>query len=97
MTQYLGWRWINWLVLILSAVAFLLQLVIKETYSPALLQRRAAKIRKQRGSERYWSRYDQNLPFRELIKVNLGRPFVMAVKESICVFWNVYIAIIYGQ
>ncbi len=53
--------------------------------------------RKETGEERYWSRYDQRLSFIELMKVNLSRPFVMAIKEPICIFWNVYIAIIYGK
>jgi MFS family permease len=96
-TQYLGWRWANWIVLILGGVATALMCVIKETYSPRLLQMKAQKRRKETGEERYWSRYDQRLPFIELMKVNLSRPFIMAVKEPICIFWNVYIAIIYGN
>jgi ATP/ADP translocase len=95
-TQYLGWRWANWIVLILGGVATALMWIIKETYSPTLLQQKAKKLRKQEGEERYWSRYDQRLGFVELMKVNLSRPLIMAVKEPICIFWNVYIAIIYG-
>lgn len=97
MTQYLGWRWANWIVLILGGVATTLMWVIKETYSPTLLQKKAKMRRKEIGENRYWSRYDQRLGFLELMKVNLSRPFVMAVKEPICIFWNVYIAIIYGN
>jgi hypothetical protein len=96
-TQHLGWRWANWIVLILGGVATTLMWVIKETYSPTLLQKKAKMRRKEIGENRYWSRYDQRLGFLELMKVNLSRPFVMAVKEPICIFWNVYIAIIYGN
>ena len=96
-TQYLGWRWANWIVLILGGVATVTMCLIKETYSPRLLQMKAQRRRKTQGEERYWSRYDQRLSFLELMKVNLSRPFVMAVKEPICIFWNVYIAIIYGN
>ena len=71
--------------------------IIKETYSPTLLQKKAKSRRKETGEERYWSRYDQRLSFVELMKVNLSRPFIMAVKEPICIFWNIYIAIIYGK
>lgn len=97
MTQYLGWRWANWIVLILGGVATCLVWIMKETYSPTLLQKKAEQRRKETGEERYWCRYDQRLSFIELMKVNLSRPFVMAVKEPICIFWNVYIAIIYGK
>jgi multidrug resistance protein len=95
-TQYKGWRFANWVVMMAAGVAFLLMLLINETYAPALLQRQAAKKRKEMGDERYWSRYDVRVGFFELMKVNLSRPFVMAVKEPICVFWNLYIGIIYG-
>lgn len=97
MTQYWGWRWANWIVLILGGVAAALMWILRETYSPTLLQNLAKKKRKATGEERYWSRYDQRLGFIELMKVNLSRPFVMAIKEPICVFWNLYIAIIYGK
>lgn len=71
--------------------------IISETYSPTLLQKKAKLKRKETGEERYWSRYDQRLSFIELMKVNLSRPFIMAIKEPICIFWNVYIGIIYGS
>jgi hypothetical protein len=71
--------------------------MIKETYSPTLLQKKAETLRKRTGEDRYFCRYDQKLGFVELMKTNLSRPFVMAVKEPICIFWNVYIAIIYGK
>lgn len=95
-TQYVNWRWANWLILIWGAVACALMASIRETYAPALLQAKAKKLRKETGENRYWSRYDVRVGFLELMKVNLSRPFVMAVKEPICIFWNCYIGIIYG-
>jgi len=96
-TQYKGWRWTNWVVLIAAAFAFGLLCSIKETYSPTLLQEKAQALRRREGEDRYFSRYDRKLGFVELMKTNLSRPFVMAVMEPICIFWNVYIAIIYGR
>lgn len=95
-TQYVNWRWANWLICIWGGVACLMIASIKETYAPALLQQKARKVRKETGENRHWSRYDVRVGFVELMKVNLSRPFIMAVKEPICVFWNVYIGIIYG-
>lgn len=89
-TQYKGWRWTHWVVLIAAGFAFALVCVMKETYSPALLQKKAKLLRKQTGEERYFSRYDSTVGFVELMKVNLSRPLVMAVREPICIFWNVY-------
>ncbi|KAA6411574.1 MAG: MFS multidrug transporter [Lasallia pustulata] len=95
-TQYLGWRWTNWIVMILSAVAWIFVCSLKETYAPALLIQKAKVRRKETGESRWWSRYDQKTSFTELLKVNLSRPFIMTFTEPICIFWDVYIAIIYG-
>lgn len=95
-TQYTSWRWANWLVLIWGAVACLLMCITKETYAPVLLQQKAKRLRKETGDSRYWSRYDVRVGFFDLMKTNLSRPFIMAVTEPICIFWNVYIGIVYG-
>jgi len=95
-TQYKGWRFTNWVIVIWAGVAFLMISTIRETYSPVLLQRRAAKLRKDNDDSRYWSRYDIKVGFVELMKINLSRPFVMAVTEPICIFWNSYISLLYG-
>ncbi|KAK4863352.1 hypothetical protein LT330_002130 [Penicillium expansum] len=97
-TQYLGWRWMCWIALILSAVALVFAILLKETYAPTLLQKKAARLRKETGDSRWWSRYDQKASLPEILKLNLSRPFVMAVTEPIwqVIFWNIYIAIIYG-
>lgn len=36
------------------------------------------------------------MEFWELLKVNLKRPFMLTVTEPICLFWDVYIALVYG-
>lgn len=96
-TEYKGWRWANWVVMIGGGAALIMMLLIPETYKPRLLQQMAKKKRKETGEDGWWSRYDVRVGFGELMRVNLSRPFVMAIKEPICVFWNVYIAIIYGK
>ncbi|KAF2276396.1 MFS general substrate transporter [Westerdykella ornata] len=94
--QYMGWRWTNWIVAIAAAPSFLMVLVTKETYGPAILRAKAAKRRKETGDERWHSRYDDRQKFWPMLRENLVRPFSMAVKEPICIFWNVYIALVYG-
>ncbi|TVY34909.1 MFS transporter [Lachnellula subtilissima] len=91
--QYLGWRWTNWLILILGGVAWIMCTCIKEFYAPALLKKKAAKLRKGTGDDRWWCRYDQKLSPFEILKVNLSRPFVISFTEPICRFWNGYIAV----
>ncbi|KAJ5585125.1 uncharacterized protein N7459_004925 [Penicillium hispanicum] len=95
-TQYLGWRWMDWIALILSGVALGFAVILKETYAPTLLQQKAIRLRKETGDSRWWSRYDRKDPLFQILKLNLSRPFVMAVSEPICIFWNIYVAIVYG-
>jgi MFS family permease len=64
--QYLGWRWTNWLVMILSGLGWIMCSLAKETYAPVLLQRKAAKIREETGDDRWWCRYDQRLSSKSL-------------------------------
>ncbi|KAF2842029.1 MFS general substrate transporter [Patellaria atrata CBS 101060] len=94
--QYLGWRWTNWIVLIMGGAALGCICLIKETYAPALLRQQAARKRKETGDSRWWSRYDDKASFASLLKLNLSRPFVMAFTEPICIFWNLYIAVVYA-
>lgn len=58
--QYLGWRWTNWLVMILSGAAWVLCASIKETYAPAILKKKAKKQREETGDDRWWCRYEDN-------------------------------------
>lgn len=81
--QYLGWRWTNWVVVIVAAVAWLLVALVPETYAPQILRKKAKKLRKDTGDEKWWSRYDDTQAFLPLLKVNLSRPFVLTVTEPI--------------
>ena len=96
--QYLGWRWTNWLSLILGGAAVVLMATVQETYAPAILQAKAARKRRETGDARWWSRYDQQRASStlRLLRRNLGRPFVLAATEPILWFFNVWISVIYG-
>jgi hypothetical protein len=81
---------------IVSAVAWIVLSLIPETYAPSILRKRAALKRKTTDDSRYWSRYDDKQPFIPLLKVNLSRPFILTVTEPILIFWDLYIALVYG-
>ncbi|KAI0202122.1 major facilitator superfamily transporter [Astrocystis sublimbata] len=94
--QYLGWRWDNWLILILAGVATIFVFFTKETYAPTILKAKAARLRKETNDERWWTRYDLNIPPFEIVKLNLTRPFVLFFTEPILWFFNLWISIVYG-
>lgn len=88
--QYLGWRWDNWLILILAGVCSLFMLGTKETYAPTILKAKAARLRKETGDDRWWTRYDLDVSPWTLVKLNLTRPFVLFFTEPILWFFNLW-------
>ncbi|KAI5466458.1 major facilitator superfamily domain-containing protein [Mariannaea sp. PMI_226] len=94
--EYLGWRWNNWIILILGGAAVLMMATCKETYHPAILKRKAARMREENDDPRYWCQYDQRVSSLHLVKVNLSRPFVLFATEPILWFLNIWISLIYG-
>lgn len=94
--QYLGWRWVYWLTLILSGASLLCLFTIKETYEPAILRARAKKMRKETGNPKWWTRYDEKEDLIPLLATSLWRPFHMTFTEPILWFWDGYVSIVYG-
>lgn len=95
--QYLGWRWDMWLVLILAGVANVLMFTVKETYTPAVLKKKSARLRKEEDDDRYWCEYDDAVrSTAQLMKINLSRPFILSATEPILWFFNIWISVIYG-
>ncbi|VBB81835.1 Putative transporter [Podospora comata] len=95
--DYLGWRWGNWLAIILSGIAFFLTFFVRESYLPTLIKQKAARRRKETGDENWWCKYDQrSVSTWGLLKLNLSRPFILAVTEPILWCFNIWISVIYG-
>lgn len=95
--QYLGWRWDNWLVFIMTCAAVLLMATVRETYAPKVLKQRAARRRKEEDDERYWCQHDDSKrSMAELMCLSLSRPVMLSAKEPILWFFNLWISVIYG-
>ena len=88
--ESLGWRWTNWIALILGVGAVVSLFTVKETYAPLILKRKAARLRKTHDDPRFWCQYDQKKSSLELIKINLSRPFVLFATEPILWFMNLW-------
>jgi MFS family permease len=84
--QHLGWRWTNWIVLIIGGGVLVLMAAIKdykETYAPVILRRRAERKKKETQNPKWWTRYDGSTNFTSLLQANLSRPFIMLLTEPI--------------
>merc|ERR1712093_436189 len=87
----LGWRWTEWLVAIMGAVAFLLDLFfLEETYPPILLVTKAAELRRRTKNWGIHAKQEEiEIDFRELITKNFSRPMRLLVTEPIVLLLSI--------
>lgn len=92
-----GWRWTFWLVAIVSGFVTVILLVFgRETYAPALLQRRVDRLKKETGNDNLRHKLDQGLGPRERFRNAIVRPLKLLFLSPISIFSAFYLAIAYG-
>jgi len=93
-----GWRWLYWIQLILSGIAWaLITSTVPETYTPTLLAKRAKELRKETGDDKYVTEEDlSKLPLTQRLRTFLLRPFQLLFREPIVFFISVYMSVLYG-
>ncbi|KAJ5220680.1 uncharacterized protein N7469_009567 [Penicillium citrinum] len=96
--SHLGWRWTAWLTLIASSFFGIIALIIvPETYSPKLLQMRAARLRRETRNWALHSFLDEHEPsLGDIVYKYILRPFQMLAMEPILICITIYLALIYG-
>jgi MFS transporter, DHA1 family, multidrug resistance protein len=94
----LGWRWTSWITLILATAFGIASLIlVPETYGPLILQRRAARLRREIGNWALHAALDENVPtLKDIVFKYFLRPCKMLVKEPILLLVTIYISLIYG-
>lgn len=92
------WRWCFWSTSILTVIIQCFGVVyLRETYAPVILGRRAQRMRRETGDERYhteWETPDRTLA--KVLKTSLGRPFRLLGTQVIIQVLALYMAFIYG-
>src|SRR6201992_2061621 len=98
LSDALGWRWLYWIQLIVSATAwFLITFTVPETYAPKLLATRATKMREETGDEKYVTEEDlDKRPLGERLKLFLLRPLQLLFLEPIVLLISLYMSVLYG-
>src|SRR5690606_19361998 len=62
-----GWRWVFWVIAILIGfLAVLMPVFMRETYAPVLMERKAARLRKETGNDALRSKLDTGLSPKDL-------------------------------
>lgn len=95
--DYANWRWIYWVMLIFSGAVYIYSAVnIPETHHATILKRRAAKLRKITGDDRFKSAKEINkVSLAATFKISLKRPFQLFF-EVIVFLVTIYMSVIYG-
>ncbi|KXS95358.1 hypothetical protein AC578_8286 [Pseudocercospora eumusae] len=96
--SYLGWRWTQWITLIMAAlfgsIGFIL---IPETSAQRILQIRAKELRYQTQNWALHAKADENrITFNTVFTVYLVRPWRMIVQEPTLALLTAYMSYLYG-
>ncbi|KAI5457088.1 major facilitator superfamily domain-containing protein [Mariannaea sp. PMI_226] len=97
LTEKKGWRWDFWLISIVSGAIFIaMGFLMRESYGPVILEKRAERLRKETGNTQLRSKLDEGLSPRDLFKRSIIRPTRLLVFSPICTIFAVYLALVYG-
>jgi multidrug resistance protein len=93
-----GWRWLYWIQLIIAGVVWcLISFTVPETYTPALLKKRAKKLRKAENDPKYVTEQELDTrPLGQKLRIFLLRPFQLLFLEPIVLFISIYMSVLYG-
>ncbi|KAK4561157.1 hypothetical protein LTR86_005112 [Recurvomyces mirabilis] len=92
-----GWRWIFWVIAIATGVVTIAGFfVMRETYAPTLLERKAKKLRKETGNPNLRSKLAIDLPPQQLFVQAIARPMKLMFLSPICALMSLYMAIVYA-
>ncbi|KAJ5104492.1 hypothetical protein NUU61_001839 [Penicillium alfredii] len=96
----IGWRWVFWVILIVSgAVSLGIEFLNRETYASVLIRRKTARLRVEMGRPDLRSAYDPHgeaASIPRTLATGLKRPIVLFVKSPIVLLLSTYMALVYG-
>lgn len=94
--QYLGWRWVFWILAILCTVNTVVAVFfLKESYAPVILKKRKENLEKDTG-DKYHIANEDHRPFRTQLASSMKRPLRILFTQPIVFFMAMYQAFIFG-
>ncbi|GKT40311.1 efflux pump rdc3 [Colletotrichum spaethianum] len=95
--ENMGWRWMFWVIsIVIGAVSIIAFLILRETYPPVLLEKKAARLRKETGNLSYRSSLASNYTPRELFRRSIIRPMRLLLFRPFVTVICAYVAVLYG-
>jgi multidrug resistance protein len=94
---HLGWRWNFWIIAIAGGIVTIVGIIaMRETYAPALLARKAKRLRKETGNPLLRSKFDNGMSTKDLFFYSIVRPTKMLIFSPACLSQSLYVAIVYS-
>ncbi|KXX76852.1 putative drug/proton antiporter YHK8 [Madurella mycetomatis] len=96
--MYTHWRWTHYVLLIWAGVLLIsIAVFVPETYHPVLLKRKAEKLRRATGDERWRAPIEKSTKsVSKTVAYSLLRPFQILIFEPMALILNIYTAILLG-
>ncbi|KAI2461902.1 hypothetical protein LOY97_000821 [Ophidiomyces ophidiicola] len=96
--QYTTWRWVFYVLLLWAgAIGIAIVLFVPETYHPVLLRRKATRLRKETGDDRWIApieKLDRSLV--QTVLRSIYRPMLLLIFEPMCLNLCIFSAILLG-
>ncbi|KAI4167658.1 MAG: hypothetical protein LQ343_007043 [Gyalolechia ehrenbergii] len=97
LAQAKGWRWVFWLIAIVAgAITIFALILLRETYPPVLLEKKANKLRYETGNPDMKSKFTSDLPPREHFIRAIVCPFKLLLLSPIVLALSTFMASVYG-
>ncbi|KAJ5326351.1 uncharacterized protein N7506_009453 [Penicillium brevicompactum] len=92
-----GWRWVFWVIAITTGVMMILTVIwYRESYGPVVLERKAARLRKETGNADLRSIHEGGKLSLQLFLSALARPLKLLFGSPIVFLMALFAAITYG-
>ena len=88
------WRWLLWIMTIASGImSFITLILLKESYTPLLLEQKAERLRKESGNKDYRVATSSGARPQELFTHAITRPLRMLFTSPICAILSLYMSL----
>ncbi|KAL1866428.1 hypothetical protein VTK73DRAFT_4733 [Phialemonium thermophilum] len=95
--QAAGWRWVFYLIAILGGICIPIAFFgLQETFAPVLLDRKAARLRKETGNPLLTSKMASEQDFKKKLQADVVRPLKFLTMAPIITAMSLYMAVTYA-
>ncbi|VDC02269.1 unnamed protein product [Peniophora sp. CBMAI 1063] len=93
-----SWRWLYWVLTIFAGCCLIAAtLTLPETYPPVLLKKKAQRLRKETGDDKYYAPLETHKePINQRINHILAMPFKILFQEPVLIALTLYMSFLFG-